>query len=117
MKLGLKLALRTFGYYRMKYIKYTSYVHFCTQNCARSMYLCIYSGEYVVVDKTMKPVSSKIWPDSTCAISVWRKGQILLVVGFLVLSTTLVKKNYPLGSEFYKFDIPQLVVFDFHRQR
>ena len=39
MKLGLKLALRTFGYYRMEYINYTGYVHFCTQNCARSMYL------------------------------------------------------------------------------
>ena len=39
MKLGLKLALRTFGYYRMKYKNYTSYVHFCTQNCACNIYL------------------------------------------------------------------------------
>ena len=33
------------------------------------------------MDKTRIPTNSKIWPDSTCAISVRRKGQILLVVG------------------------------------
>ena len=37
------------------------------------------------------PTNSKICPDSTCAISVRRKGQILLVVGILVLSTTPAK--------------------------
>ena len=67
MKLVLNLALRTFGYYCMICINYTSYVHFCTQNCA-----------------------CKIWPDSTCAISVRRKRQILLVVESLVLSTTIM---------------------------
>ena len=40
------------------------------------------------MDKTRKTTSSKIWPNLTCAISVVRKGQILLVVGFLVVSTT-----------------------------
>ena len=40
------------------------------------------------MEKTREPVSSKIWPDSTCAISVRRKGQILLVAGSLVFSTT-----------------------------
>ena len=40
------------------------------------------------MEKTRDPVSSKIWPDSTCAISVRRKGQILLVAGSLVFSTT-----------------------------
>ena len=40
------------------------------------------------MDKTRIPTNSKICPDSTCAISVRRKGQILLVVGILVLSTT-----------------------------
>ena len=40
------------------------------------------------MDKTRKSTSSKIWPYSTCAISVWKTGQILLVVDFLVLSTT-----------------------------
>ena len=47
------------------------------------------------MDKTRDPVSSKIWPYSTCAISVRRKGQILLVAGSLVLSTT-----YCLSGEF-----------------
>ena len=42
----------------------------------------------MVVDKTRDSTNSKIWPDSTCAISVRRKGQILLVVEPLVLSTT-----------------------------
>ena len=42
----------------------------------------------MVVDKTRKSKSSKIWPYSTYAISVWRTGQILLVFDFLVLSTT-----------------------------
>ena len=41
------------------------------------------------MDKTRDSTNSKIWPDSTCAISVRRKGQILLVVESLVLSTTL----------------------------
>ena len=41
------------------------------------------------MDKTRDSTNSKIWPDSTCAISVWRKGQILLVVESLVLSTTI----------------------------
>ena len=40
------------------------------------------------MDKTRKSTSSKIWPYSTCAISVWGTVQILLVVDFLVLSTT-----------------------------
>ena len=42
------------------------------------------------MDKTRDSTNSKIWPDSTCAISVRRKGQILLVVESLVLSTTYV---------------------------
>ena len=42
------------------------------------------------MDKTRDSTNSKIWPDSTCAISVRRKGQILLVVESLVLSTTSV---------------------------
>ena len=42
----------------------------------------------IVVDKTRESTNSKILPDSTCAISVRRKGQILLVVDSLVLSTT-----------------------------
>ena len=41
----------------------------------------------MVVDKTRIPTNSKILP-ATCAISVRRKGPILLVVGILVLSTT-----------------------------
>ena len=41
------------------------------------------------MDKTRDSKNSKSWPVSTCAISVRRKGQILLVVGILVLSTTL----------------------------
>ena len=45
------------------------------------------------MDKTRDSTNSKIWPDSTCAISVRRKGQILLVVESLVLSTTLVACN------------------------
>ena len=40
------------------------------------------------MDKTRDSTNSKIWPDWTCAISVRRKGQILLVVESLVLSTT-----------------------------
>ena len=40
------------------------------------------------MDKTGFPEISKIWPDSTCVISAWRKGQILLVSGNPVLSTT-----------------------------
>ena len=40
------------------------------------------------MDKTRDSTNSKIWTDSTCAISVRRKGQILLVVESLVLSTT-----------------------------
>ena len=40
------------------------------------------------MEKTRNPVSSNIWPDSTCAISVWRKDQNLLVAGSLVFSTT-----------------------------
>ena len=47
------------------------------------------------MDKTRDSTNSKIWPDSTCAISVRRKGQILLVVESLVLSTTLNRRlNY-----------------------
>ena len=42
----------------------------------------------IVVDKTRESTNSKIWPDSTCVISVRRKGQVLLVVDSLVLSTT-----------------------------
>ena len=42
------------------------------------------------MDKTRDSTNSKIWPDSTCAISVRRKGQILLVVESLVLSTTVI---------------------------
>ena len=38
--------------------------------------------------KTRDSTNSKFWPDLTCAISVRRKGQILLVVESLVLSTT-----------------------------
>ena len=41
------------------------------------------------MDKTRDSTNSKIWPDSTCAISVRRKGQILLVVESLVLSPTI----------------------------
>ena len=41
------------------------------------------------MDKTGLPEISKIWPDSTCVISAWRKGQILLVAGSPVLSTTV----------------------------
>ena len=50
----------------------------------------------MVVDKTRDSTNSKIWPDSTCAISVRRKGQILLVVESLVFFTTLFQqsKNY-----------------------
>ena len=40
------------------------------------------------MEKSRYSVSSKILPDSTCAISVRRKGQILLVAGSLVFSTT-----------------------------
>ena len=42
------------------------------------------------MDKTRDSTNSKIWPDSTCAISVRRKGQILLVVESRVLSTTFL---------------------------
>ena len=42
------------------------------------------------MDKTRDSTNSKIWPDSTCAISVRRKGKILLVVESLVLSTTQI---------------------------
>ena len=45
------------------------------------------------MDKTRIPTNSKICPDSTCAISVMRKGQILLVFGILVLSATYLEKN------------------------
>ena len=62
--------------------------------------ICIYSGQYVVVDKTRKPVSSKIWPDSTCTISVRRRVQILLVADFLVLSTTSVTVIKFCGNQF-----------------
>ena len=58
--------------------------------------ICIYCGE-LVVDKTRIPTNSKIWPDSTCAISVRRKGQILLVVGILVLSTTNIQPSKLFG--------------------
>ena len=58
--------------------------------------LCVYyvfKMMNIVVDKTRDSTNSKIWPNSTCAISVRRKGQILLVVESLVLSTTcLVNK-------------------------
>ena len=48
------------------------------------------------MDKTRKSTSKKLWPYSTCAISVWRTGKILLVVDFLVLSTTdsVQQKNF-----------------------
>ena len=46
------------------------------------------------MDKTRDSTNSKIWPDSTCAIRVRRKGQILLVVESLVLSTTLFQNQY-----------------------
>ena len=55
----------------------------------------------------MKPTSSKNWPYSTCAISVRRKGQIELVVCFLVLSATKVeiKSFYGLSkSHQWSFD-------------
>ena len=45
------------------------------------------------MDKTRDSKNSKFWPDSTCAISVRRKGQILLVVESLVLSTTLTAED------------------------
>ena len=48
------------------------------------------------MDKTRIPTNSKIWPDSTGAISVRRKGQILLVVGILVLSTTFFRPRLAL---------------------
>ena len=41
------------------------------------------------MDKTRKSLFRKFCPYSTYAISVWRTGQILLVVDFLVLSTTI----------------------------
>ena len=48
------------------------------------------------MDKTRDSTNSKIWTDSTCAISVRRKGQILLVVESLVLSTTFaLPKHIP----------------------
>ena len=40
------------------------------------------------MDKTRDLTNSKIWSDSTCAISVWRTRRILLVVESIVLSTT-----------------------------
>ena len=46
------------------------------------------------MDKTGIATSSKIWPDSTCAISVRRKGQILLVVDIPVLSTTVQERQF-----------------------
>ena len=46
------------------------------------------------MDKTRDSTNSKILPDLTCAISVRRKGQILLVVESLVLSTTAKRTNY-----------------------
>ena len=52
----------------------------------------------MVVDKTRDSTNSKIWPDSTCAISVRRKGQILLVVESLVLSATLKGFNVPIKA-------------------
>ena len=36
------------------------------------------------MDKTRDSTNRKIWPNSTCAISVRRKGQILLVVESLI---------------------------------
>ena len=53
------------------------------------------------MDKTRIPTNSKIWPDSTCAISVRRKGQILLVVGILVFSTTCLLELDFLGFAIY----------------
>ena len=55
------------------------------------------------MDKTGITTSSKIWPDLTCAISVRRKGQILLVVGIPVLSTTL---NIQFQRNYVKNQIP-----------
>ena len=46
------------------------------------------------MDKTRDSTNSKIWPDSTCAISFRRKGQILLVVESLVLSTTSTEQCF-----------------------
>ena len=62
------------------------------------------------MDKTRIPTNSKIWPDSTCAISVRRKGQILLVVESLVLSTTFstIKRARKLNKRNFK----SLIVFD-----
>ena len=53
------------------------------------------------MDKTRDSTNSKIWPNSTCAISVRRKGQILLVVESLVLSTTFTAPTFFQKS--YKF--------------
>ena len=57
------------------------------------------------MDKTRDSTNSKIWPDSTCAIGVRRKGQILLVVESLVLSTTFSQYrkflNQTRGSQFH----------------
>ena len=62
------------------------------------------------MDKTRDSTTSKIWPDSTCAISVRRKGQILLVVESLVLSTThneKIDQSYTASARYlhtYKMD-------------
>ena len=56
------------------------------------------------MDKTGFPEISKIWPDSTCVISDWRKGQILLVAGNPVLSTTT--DLYIIMPRWTTYDVP-----------
>ena len=56
------------------------------------------------MDKARDSTNSEIWPDSTCAISVRRNGQILLVVESLVLSTTMIRLRWRMPSN-SKFEI------------
>ena len=61
------------------------------------------------MDKTRDSTNSKIWPDSTCAISVKRKGQILLVVESLVLSTTVFVNLLDLHPKYIRKSIYDLL--------
>ena len=65
------------------------------------------------MDKTRDSTNSKIWPDSTCAISVRRKGQILLVVESLVLSTTFEVKLIHTTKSTYSRNFASEVFFNF----
>ena len=67
------------------------------------------------MDKTRDSTNSKIWPDSTSAISIWRKGQILLVVESLVLSTTIFTtiNTYYTHNFVYKMYIAS-IIYAFH---